>query len=81
MEPTPGRPPKADVAAGAFAVLVLLLGVGFLVMPLLPWLLVVAAFLGFLVATRGRREHEGAVGDPYDYPTLDLRRPWLKDDC
>jgi hypothetical protein len=81
MEPAPGRRPKADVAAGVFAALVLLLGLGFFVMPLLPWLLVVAAFLGFLVTTRGRREHERAAGDPYDYPAPDRRRPWLKDDC
>ncbi|WP_181765903.1 hypothetical protein [Streptomyces albidus (ex Kaewkla and Franco 2022)] len=80
MERTPGDAPKVDVAAGVFAALVLFLVIGFFLMPILPWLFVVAAFLGFLVATRGRREHERKTGDPYEYPTLDRRRPWIKDD-
>jgi hypothetical protein len=71
----PEQPPqKINAAGGIFAALIVVFIFGFFVgLPIIGWVLLVAAFVGLWVATVGQRWKERAAENPMP------DRPWRTD--
>lgn len=65
------HPRQINTAGGIFAALIVVFVFGFFIgLPIIAWVLLVAAFIGLWVATAGRRAEERATEQPRS------DRPW-----